>query len=256
MADIPTTQRAYTLRLTRIDKHDQSWHDRLWKTHESVNRGAKVFGDWLLTLRGGISHSLADAPVQDGKKTCPPTAIERRNRRIVLALSWLSVESLTGAPDKRFHVDALKTSEALVAILRGRQLPGDEIDSWAADCRASLQAAIRDAAVWVNRSAMFDEAVPETGSSLGRDDVWDLFDRFFGGVDSYFEGIALESDDAEESSGGEEYKAKDLAQKARGWLSNRFGSGRGADFTAVLATEADVQAEAKRQLVGRKEPRI
>ena len=48
-----TTQRAYTLRLHGVDRNDNSWRDALWATHEAVNNGAKVFGDWLLTLRGG-----------------------------------------------------------------------------------------------------------------------------------------------------------------------------------------------------------
>jgi len=46
-----TTQRAYTLRLRGADPQDQSWRDALWTTHEAVNKGAKVFGDWMLTLQ-------------------------------------------------------------------------------------------------------------------------------------------------------------------------------------------------------------
>ena len=42
----PTTQRAYTLRLHDADKNDRSWCLALWATHEAVNKGAKVFGDW------------------------------------------------------------------------------------------------------------------------------------------------------------------------------------------------------------------
>ena len=59
-----------------------------------MNKGAKAFGDWLLTLRGGLSHELADAKViaGKGKPDRGPTDEERRNRRILLALSWLSVE--------------------------------------------------------------------------------------------------------------------------------------------------------------------
>lgn len=47
----PTTQRAYTLRLRGRTDSEQSWRDALWATHEAVNKGAKVFGDWLLTMR-------------------------------------------------------------------------------------------------------------------------------------------------------------------------------------------------------------
>lgn len=50
---VKTTQRAYTLRLTGTDRNDQTWRENLWRTHEAVNKGAKAFGDWLLTLRCG-----------------------------------------------------------------------------------------------------------------------------------------------------------------------------------------------------------
>lgn len=91
---LPTTQRAYTLRLRGIKECDRSRRDALWATHEAVNKGAKVFGDWLLTLRGGLDHRLAEAPVEGGKgkPDRDPTPEERKNRRILLALSWLNVE--------------------------------------------------------------------------------------------------------------------------------------------------------------------
>ncbi|MGC8550901.1 MAG: hypothetical protein ACP5M4_14525, partial [Acidobacteriaceae bacterium] len=60
---IVTTQRAYTLRLSGTDNQDSTWRDRLWNTHEAVNKGAKAFGDWLLTMRGGLCHTLAEADV-------------------------------------------------------------------------------------------------------------------------------------------------------------------------------------------------
>jgi hypothetical protein len=47
---VETTQRAYTLRL----KGAPEAMDALWKTHEAVNKGVKAFGEWLLTLRGGL----------------------------------------------------------------------------------------------------------------------------------------------------------------------------------------------------------
>jgi len=77
------------------------WRDALWATHESVNRGARVFGDRLLTLRWGLCHTLADMEVRPkGKKVArKPTDDERRDQRVLLALSWLSVEDERGAPD-------------------------------------------------------------------------------------------------------------------------------------------------------------
>jgi len=87
--NLPATQRAYTLRLSGTNREDAAWRDRLWRTHDSVNQGAKIFGDWLLTLRGGLCHTLADGDPDSQK-----------DRRIILALSWLSVESAAGAPDE------------------------------------------------------------------------------------------------------------------------------------------------------------
>lgn len=55
-----TTQRAYTLRLRGVDPSDTTWREALWATHEAVNLGARAFGDWLLTLRGGCSAFRID----------------------------------------------------------------------------------------------------------------------------------------------------------------------------------------------------
>ena len=96
-----TTQRAYTLRLRpaiRVGddpaQKSRELHDALWATHEAINHGARAFGNWLLTLRGGLEHTLADVPVGSGigKPDRAPTTAERRDRRVLLALSWLSVE--------------------------------------------------------------------------------------------------------------------------------------------------------------------
>ncbi len=113
MADIQTTTRAYTLKLSGDD--DSRWRERLWNTHLTVNRGAQVWGDWLLTLRGALPASLADDPeLTPVRETDVASERKRRelakeisdesiradlesrriqNLRVVLALSWLSVES-------------------------------------------------------------------------------------------------------------------------------------------------------------------
>ncbi len=151
MAEIPTTQRAYTLRLRGANKEDQSWRDALWATHEAVNKGAKVFGDWLLTLRGGLDHRLADEPPIDEIQLCAarkalekqsknkkdgngkprkPTSAEVqekavadresriRDRRILLALSWLSVEDERGAPKDDSLIVAKGTDSASCRYVR------------------------------------------------------------------------------------------------------------------------------------------
>ncbi len=235
---VAVTQRAYTLRLRGVDPKDQSWRDALWRTHEAVNNGAKAFGDWLLTLRGGLGHTLADAKVKGtkGKSDRDPTDEERKARRILLALSWLSVESKLGAPTDFIIASGEDTAEerngkvpsALEEILKGRGVKDDEINSWKNDCLASLSAAIRDDAVWVNRSKAFDENI---GASLCRDGIWDMLEPFFGSTSSY---LAPTKDPGDNfSDAGKDEKAKDLVQKAGQWLSSRFGTGKGADFHAM-----------------------
>ena len=57
--ELPTTQRAYTLRLKGVDPKDDTWRDALWATHEAVNKGAKAFGEMLAPRggeRGGINR--------------------------------------------------------------------------------------------------------------------------------------------------------------------------------------------------------
>lgn len=243
--ELPTTQRAYTLRLRGVDPKDNSWRDALWATHEAVNKGAKVFGDWLLTLRGGLCHTLADAKVPQGedKPKRDPNAEERRDRRILLALSWLSVESAPrdGDPHGDFFVASgnkdcqsarnEKVLAALRAILQTRGVTGTDLEGWIADCEPSLSAAIRDDAVWVNRSAMFDAAKAQVGPSLTRDEIWDFLEPFFGSRESYLAPINLP--DSDDDAPEKEDKAKDLVQKAGQWLSSRFGTGKGADFSTM-----------------------
>lgn len=218
-----TTQRAYTLRLRGTDPTDDSWRDALWATHEAINKGAKAFGNWLLTLRGGLSHELADAKVSagKGKPDRDPTAEERRNRRILLALSWLSVEDECGAPDGELRVATgrdepadrcKKVGGALHEILKGRRIPESEIGdpakppedqpgTWIGDCAPSLSAAIRDDAVWVNRSVAFGQL---TSSLAGLDQAYaeQLTFSFFGPLPDYFQLPGI--DDEAAVSGGQE----------------------------------------------------
>lgn len=256
---LPTTQRAYTLRLRGIDPMDSSWRDALWATHEAVNKGAKVFGDWLLTLRGGLDHALADAKVKDGKEKPDrdPTSEERRDRRILLALSWLSVESAprkgdvhekyvvaSGKDDTQSSRDK-KVVGKLREILGKRGVKGHDLDGWIVDCEPSLSAAIRADAVWVNRSEAFDAAQGHVGQSLTREEVWDLLEPFFGSQEAYLAPLqAAEDSDAEVSA---EDKAKDLVQKAGQWLSSRFGTGKGAKFDCMAQVYQAIAIWGKQQ---------
>jgi hypothetical protein len=115
------TQRACTLRLSGNTTNRELVPDLLWRTHDAVNQGVMTFANWLLTLRGSISHELVNEPVKTRKGGRPPTDAERRDRRLLLALSWLTVESGDGAPVKYVvgrSGGGWATVETLVSILR------------------------------------------------------------------------------------------------------------------------------------------
>lgn len=249
----PLTQRAYTLRLRGTDPQDKSWRDALWATHEAVNKGAKAFGDWLLTLRGGLSHELAEPPAVKGtKQSDEEIAAMRKSRRILLALSWLSVEDERGAPTGPVRIAAGRDTDSerrdrvlavLRSVLAARRVGKQEIESWVGDCAESLAAKIREDAVWVNRSALFDERSQRVG---GIDDraVWELLSWVHKPAESFFElpqqddnGGDLASSDVTAGSAKKPAnpdKAKDLSHDAGNWLVLRFPKAAGADFGPVL----------------------
>jgi len=251
------TQRAYTLRLRRApgecvfcQKNDcHCWNEHLWKTHEAVNKGAKAFGDWLLTLRGGLDHTLADAKVKGGKgkPDRDPTDEERKARRVLLALSWLSVESKLGAPPEFIVASGHdvakngneKVFEALEEILKSRKIAKNEIKEWKDNCSASLGAAIQeDDAVWVNRSKAFDKAKVNDLKGLTRKYAQNAIMHFFGPEHDYF---ALpgggndddDNDDADSSrlvaNEGPEYRTL-----ARQWISTNFGTGKKSNNERII----------------------
>ena len=238
----PVTQRAYTLRLRGTDPNDTSWREVLWRTHEAVNKGAKEFGDWLLTLRGGLDHTLADTKVKGGKgkPDRDPTDEERKARRILLALSWLSVESKLGAPAGLIIASGKETTEdrngkvvaALEEILKTRGVDQHEVNAWKNDCSASLSAAIRDDAVWVNRSKAFDE---EAGRlvSLTREYAHTVIGSFFGLEDDYLRLPAASGGDDSET-GASSNDAPEFRTLARQWVSTNFGTGQKTDTGIIV----------------------
>lgn len=209
------TRRAYTMRLTGSDPQDKSWPEALWVTHVAVNQGAKLFGDWLLTFRGGIPADLAN------DDDLPGGLAHRRN---ILALSWLSVEDREGAPEeKKYRVpkdqdDKYQTLEVLEVILQEQGVLEEEIQEWLKDCEGSLKASIRKDAIWVNRFRCFKDRQQEV--TITAEDVKDFLIHFFGSWRAYFE-----PRNTDETEG-----AKNLIIKAGQWLSGRFGSGQGADY--------------------------
>jgi len=120
--------------------------------------------------------------VGKGKPDRDPTDEERKARRILLALSWLSVESKLGAPAGFIIASGQeaaaarngKVIAALEEILTSRNVAKNEIGDWKNDCSASLSAAIRDDAVWVNRSKAFDEVCGDEDKKGAREDAQTL----------------------------------------------------------------------------------
>jgi len=207
-----TTTRAYTLKL--VGGEGQRWRELLWRTHMAVNRGAQVWGDWLLTLRGGLPPALAD---------------DRPERRVILALSWLSVESPGSLVPAKFRVAsaadperAAKVIARFEEILRRLRVPHPE--EWVADCEPALTARIRDDAVWVDRSAAFAElanSYPGLSTTWATETLFDLM----GGEDDYFS--------MPETDSPAPAKSRDFVQKAGGWLSRNWGSGAKSDADAI-----------------------
>lgn len=240
--EYPTTQRAYTLRLRGAGSDDHSWRDALWATHEAVNNGVRGFGDWLLTLRGGLDHELATPPEAEKQRTDEELAAVVKSRRILLALSWLSVEDEQGAPkgalrvatgSESAQVRADKLVSALREILAKRRMDKRTIDAWVGDCSASLAARIREDAVWVNRSAAFDEQADRL-DGLNRKYANETTFSLFGPDDAYF---ALPSGDQDEDEGGAGAgDGPEFKELARAMVSRDFGTGTKSDAAAISTT--------------------
>lgn len=243
---LPLTQRAYTLRLRPalgVDgtadpckRERRELNDALWATHEAINLGAKAFGEWLLTLRGGLDHALAEAPDKRGNK---PVGDALRDRRVMLALSWLTVEDERGAPtafivargdeckdrDSQDGRDR-KVIDALRSILAARKLKASEIDAWVQACEPSLTARIRGDAVWVNRSAAFD-AISGEWNGLTRSSAKQVLEEFFGSAVEWLslpERAEAGDDDASGGGGGGD-DVQEFRTTARSFLSTHFGTG-------------------------------
>ncbi|MBI5383502.1 MAG: type V CRISPR-associated protein Cas12b [Verrucomicrobia bacterium] len=243
-ANLPATQRAYALRLT---SHDPNWRDRVWRTHLAVNRGAAAFGDWLLTLRGGLEHGLADESrldpkavdkaLKDRRKARQPNEPEPtraevvaamvRDRRILLALSWLSVEVGYNGPHA-IGTDKDKVRATFLDVLRKRRLTEAEVREWETDCADSLQANIKEDALWVNRSLAFDAQVQRFGTVLNRDEAGALIAEFFGKADDYLAPVEL-GDEGETAARGDADGEQKFRTVARGWVSTNWGTDEKSD---------------------------
>ncbi len=207
-----------------------------------MNRGTRALAERWLTLRGGIDPRLSEYP----------DSTERARRRVLVARSWLTVEDARGAPARYIvaHVRAATTNRAsswqtlhvLERILVARGVGAPEVASWLSDCRPALTAEIRRDGCWVNRAAAFADLFQE--SPISAADVWDLVGWVFGGVDGYFAPAANEE-------GHVELRGEPaLVQKARAWLSARFGTGPGVDFARLADRYARIAQWAEQAAPG------
>lgn len=233
---LETTTRAYTLRLAEADNPD--WREKIWSTHCAVNRGVWVWGDWLLTLRGSLPADLA---------TKDPT------RRVILALSWLSVESPQSlVPDEPKDVivalgseEREKRNQKVIARFRAilNRLEIKNSEEWLESCRPALEARIRDDAVWVDRFACFQELAKKYRGGLSQQWATSTFFELIGGEKEYFSTPDFEGDTATE--------AKDFVIKAGNWLSANWGSGTKSDSSSIADNLSILAAMRSDRIVGR-----
>jgi hypothetical protein len=219
------TKRAYTMRLAPRSKDASDWSSDLWRTHETVNLGAAIFADWFLTCRGGLSHELGTTD----------------DAKVLLALSWLSVEAPASAVPKEWivpHQVDPRTGlilwdcvSALEGILKTRGFKAAEIEKWVAAARPALEARIREDSVWVNRSIAFEKK----GSSIPDQDLWTgyLTVAFGSKISAYLKLPDLSKEAKKEK---EEEGSDSGGQQVRGWLSKHFGSGKKTNAEKVIET--------------------
>ncbi|MBI4249345.1 MAG: type V CRISPR-associated protein Cas12b [Elusimicrobia bacterium] len=242
-----TTQRAYTMRLQGPMDGGDSWMDRLWITHDKVNRGAKVFGEFLLTLRGGLPASAIDGAEDD-----------LAARRRLLALCWFTVESEDSATaDFRVshqdvpggqggrRADEKKMEQALRECLESKDIPASARADWMRDCGHALKARIRDDAVWVQRWKMYEDLHSKPDPAEVRAILFELLGRDF--LSPYVEGKKGRRTKSAESGKQEEDKEKPaepiaraeqfdhVRRTARRLEGEWFGQGKKRDFSALTA---------------------
>lgn len=232
---VDTTTRAYTVKLSGTE----NWRASIWMTHLTANKGVRAWGEWLLTLRGGLPAALAD---------------NQPGRRVILALSWLSVESPVG----------LITPQEIVVGKAGGNVPREEREEqlktafrrilkqkgvknqvdWINDCEPALLARIRDDAVWVDRSAAFTRFASKWKSSPTPEWAADTLLDLLGGIDGYF---AIPEVDAPPATEG-----KDFVIKAGNWLSRNWGAGEKSDSGTIGRTLAKLAQVENQKIVGAK----
>jgi hypothetical protein len=207
----------------------------VWATHCTVNRGVWIWGDWLLTLRGSLRPDLAD---------------KQPERRVVIALSWLSVESPASLVPSDIVVARgsetrqernKKVNARFRAILK--KLNVKQVDDWIGSCGPALEARIRDDAVWVDRFGGFETLAKKYRGALSQEWATSTFFDLIGGEKEYFSMPDVDGEAATES--------KDFVIKAGNWLSANWGSGPKSDSSSIAENLSKLPGVRADRVVGR-----
>jgi IS605 OrfB family transposase len=175
-------------------------------------------------------------------------AARRSELRRILALSWLSPETPVQLVPQAAVVAAAEDIDREQKVLdRFRQILKQkgvaDIAGWLQDCDATLRAAIRPDAVWVDRTACF-RAMPAAVRPSEIDAAKHLF-RLFGSTSDYFAISSANSGPAE---------PKDFANTCRDWVSSFWGGGEKANKAKILAALSTIGRIEPVRVVGKRGP--
>jgi IS605 OrfB family transposase len=175
-------------------------------------------------------------------------ASRRSELRRILALSWLCPETpVQLAPQAAIVAAADDSDRERKVLVRFRQILKHkgvvDVAGWLEDCDATLRAAIRSDAVWVDRTARFD-TLPKAERPSDTDAAKHLF-TLFGSPKEYFATVAAgESED------------KNYNTTAGNWVSKNWGEGIKSDDAAIVRALTKLVVIDRRAAVGSAGPKL
>ena len=172
----------------------------------------------------------------------------RSELRRILALSWLCPETpVQLAPQVAIVAGADDSDREKRVLDRFRHILKHkgvtDVAGWLEDCDATLRAAIRPDAVWVDRAACFN-ALPKGERPSDVDAAKHLF-TLFGSPKEYFATVAAgESED------------KNFNTTAGNWVSKNWGEGAKSDDAAIIRSLTKLVAIDRSSAVGSAGPKL
>lgn len=175
-------------------------------------------------------------------------AARRSELRRILALSWLCPETPVQLVRKDAIVTAADDSDRERKVLgRFRQILKHkgvkDVAGWVQDCDATLRAAIRPDAVWVDRAACFNK-LPDGERPSEIDAAKHLF-TLFGSPKEYF--ATVPSGESED---------KNFNTTAGNWVSKNWGEGAKSDDAAIIRALTKLIAIDRGSAVGSAGPKL